>query len=292
MNSPLSAAIVSVLCLAGCSTPPAATERSRAASAARVDVAPTAAPSFRGSFTERAALTLLFEDVDGPSWDEGNKRLIFEKDNVQHYAAGVIQFPLQQQGMERLLLVFETNEADNECHACRGTIGAAIFSHDGETWRVTTAQRNVTSGPPYGASAEGAVSLLTVGPDRYALSISSSDMHFGVIQGGVSLFEVKPDFPDVFMLMLSGNNEGNCTEDSDVAPADADAAPLVAEEPCYDFSGDLAVVPGANAEYHDLAVAFRGTHVAEDDKKLVPFNETQRYVYRSGKYVPAASNHR
>jgi hypothetical protein len=288
VNSRLRAVAVSVLCVAGCSTPPAATDRSLSAPPTRVEAAPPAAPSFRGAFTERAALTLLFADVDTPSWNEGDKRLIFEIDDVEHHAAAVVQFPLPQQGSERRLLVFETNEADNDCHACRGTVGAAIFTRDGELWRVAASEREITPGPPYGASAEGAVSLLKIGPDRYALSISSSDMHFGIIQGGVSLVEVKPGFPGVFMLMLSGNNEGNCTEDTD--PASTEPG-LVSEQPCYDYSGDLAVVPGTNADYYDLAVAFRGTRVLEDDGKLVPFNETQRYVYRAGEYVPAASSH-
>ncbi len=251
--------VVSFLCAAGCSSPPAATEVAWPEPAAVASITPAVAPSFRGAFTEQAALSLLFKDA----------------------AAGVLQFPLPQQGSERLLFVFETNEADNECHACRRTIGAAIFAHEGETWRVVISQLDVAQGPPYGASADGSVSVIKIGPERYALKVASGDMHFGVIQSGVSLTEVKPGFPDVFTLMLGGNNEGNCTEEGDAEPPE-----LVSAEPCYDFSGDLVVMPGANAEYHDLVVTFRGTHVLESDKKLVPFNETQRYVYRDGKYVP------
>src|SRR5688572_20110359 len=110
MNKALSVVSVLLLCAAGCSKEPAATEGPRQEQDAQkpADVKPAAAlPALQGAFTEQAALSLLFKDVDTPKWEETVNHLSFKQDEVEHYAAGIGQFPFHQQGAERLLFVFE-----------------------------------------------------------------------------------------------------------------------------------------------------------------------------------------
>ena len=102
------------------------------------------APAFiQGEFTPKAALALVFKNVDSPEWTEDG-RLHFQESGTEHYARGIGEFAVNEKGAERRLFVFEMAPAeDNTCRACKVSVGAAIFSHQGQRWRLVEMERRV-----------------------------------------------------------------------------------------------------------------------------------------------------
>jgi hypothetical protein len=252
------------------------------AAPARV-VAPSL-PSFTGAFSDKPALTLILKAVANPQWKTVGAEdvLNYEKDGVEQYAKRVTRFPFHQDGIERLLFLYESAPAeDNQCHACRVTLGAAVFSHQHDAWQLELSAPEMTEHGSWGASVgPGEVTLLRIGRDRFALRKTSCDMHFGRRDCMLELYEIAREFPSVFLLVQSVDNEGVCSDD----PADQHDG----TEPCETSDSRLSIVPGINVDYDDIVVSTRGVEMDPVAKKVAPFAREQRFTFRDGKYQKAA----
>ena len=236
-------------------------------------------PSFAGSFQEKTALGLVFKDVANPRWKAGAPDvLVFDKGAIEHYAKSVGRFPFHQDGIERLLFVHETAAVeDNTCHACGVTLGAAVFAHRADTWHLEFAQPDISGYGSFGTGPQvGNLALLRIGRDRFALRVTSCDMHFGRRDCMLALHEAAAEFPQVFLLVQASNNEGTCSED----PVEWHDG----VEPCVTSEGTLTMVPGGNLEYDDIVVATRGTEMDAAAKQVVPFARESRFTFRAGRF--------
>ncbi|RKR36205.1 hypothetical protein [Paraburkholderia sp. BL17N1] len=227
-----------------------------------------ASRSIAGDFSAPAALELLYGPYDESSktasWTDASVPADLPwRDNLQFAPGKVLAvtsmaiFNLTEGGKEKKVFVTNAVPDGGGCHACTGLLGVAVFTKDGNNWKVE-------SNNPYVASmgAMGSVGShfewAPAGDDTYALVIGGDDMHQGYQTASITAFIRGKD--GAFSPAI---------DDSDTGASDQET-----------ISTKTTFIKGKNAAHYDVKVAFSYSLPGQ-----AAYIADHVYQYAGGKYV-------
>ncbi|MDP1773021.1 MAG: hypothetical protein Q8L15_12115 [Methylobacter sp.] len=107
---------------------------------------------------------------------------------------GLVKINFSQEYREgndtKRILLTQTNPAEggNDCHACGVLLGATIFVHVGDKWRIESENRYLDV---VGANGEPPVLAWTnIGKDEHVITVKMTDMHQGVVEGFIGIYKL------------------------------------------------------------------------------------------------------
>lgn len=154
---------------------------------------------------------------------------------------------------ERAFVMLVTAHEEHTCHACGPGVELVSLTRSGGSWNVDNRTDLGLLGQ-YGAA--DSAELVQIGPERYAVALSSGYMHMGYVGSGVTFYAESPTgFASAGGVNTSDSNEGVCGPDGDGSP-------------CYDMTAGWSFRPGKDAQTWDLVVKESGTALV--DGKVVP----------------------
>ena len=104
------------------------------------------------------------------------------------------QADYQEDGERKVFLLTSAvpdSQNDYSCHACRPLIGATIFVKVDNQWKVEASEKYLMEGDGFGKVPD--TQLVQIGPDKFGLRLSSSDMAQGFESGGQSIIALVKD---------------------------------------------------------------------------------------------------
>ncbi|WP_253959047.1 lysozyme inhibitor LprI family protein [Paraburkholderia fungorum] len=227
-----------------------------------------ASRSIAGDFNAPAALELLYgpydESTKTASWADADVPADLPwRDNLQFAPGKVLAvssmaiFNLTEGGKEKKVFVTNAVPDGGGCHACTGLLGVAVFTKDGNNWKVE-------SNNPYVASmgAMGSVGShfewAPAGDDTYALVVGGDDMHQGYQTASITAF-------------IRGKDGAfsSAIDDSDTGASDQET-----------LSTKTTFIKGKNAAHYDVKVAFSYSLPGQAE-----YIADHVYQYAGGKYV-------
>ena len=186
-------------------------------------------------------------------------------------AKSVLFKPFQENGIQKFLLVTETEKEDGGCHVCGAILGIAVFSKKDDFWKIESAQKNLGEQGRWGKLDEPF--LVKVGKEKYALKFFWGDMHQGYENRGDYYFALDND---LFREILSYST----FEDS--------SASDVKGEDQISVRGKVSFVAGIHPDYYDAKVQITGKKAVKVGRgyMLKPYTKTEIYSYIDNKYQP------
>ena len=143
---------------------------------------------------------------------------------------GLVKIVFSQEYREgndtKRILFTQTNltEGGNDCHACGVLLGAIIFVHVGDKWRIESENRYLDVMGVNGEPPE--LSWVNIGKDIHVITVKMTDIHQGVVD----------DFIGIYKLGISGwrsllelNEEGETLSDVRLAFSDVNPKLTYAE---------------------------------------------------------------
>ena len=147
-----------------------------------------AARSIPGEFNAPAALGLLFGPYDPRAksalWQDASippqlrKDLSLQAGQAVRVSSAAI-FDFSEQGKQKKVLVTNAVADDQDCHACPGALGIAIFVNYGSRWQVESSEPYVALGGE-NASFGDKFDWVAAGDDLYALVVHRKGMPQGI----------------------------------------------------------------------------------------------------------------
>lgn len=113
-------------------------------------------------------------------------------------------------GADKTILFFATpvyaNGELQDCHACGALMSCAVFiKQTDNTYLLSKLDTNFNAGFAWGAPQP--VALIKIGANKYAIASTSSDMHQGYYEEGVTYFETE-NFNTIFTHQTADDNTG------------------------------------------------------------------------------------
>ncbi len=144
-----------------------------------------------------------------------------------------------------------TDDPDFFCHACRPTIGMAVFSQNGQKWTMDTSNRSVTTDAGGYGKPPTDIQLVQIGPNRYAVKIITRD------EGG--------ETTGVLLVLVPWNGTVNLGLERIIADDDAGMCGPKETLPCYSNRRKLTFIRNDKVEYYDLELELTGTDLMNSD---------------------------
>lgn len=194
----------------------------------------------------------------------------FENYSLMKMSASVLLFKqFQENGLQKYLLVTQTEKPNGGCHACGAILGLAIFTKKDTYWKVDAALKHAGEQGRFGNLDQP--SLAKIGKDKFALKFSWGDMHQGNVDGGDYYISLEGKvFKEIlsYSTIETSYNDGVVTE--------------------YDVSTNSKAffIQGENPNYLDVKVVTTGKKAVKVGKRyyLKPYTNTNLYKYKDGKY--------
>lgn len=225
------------------------------------------------NFSSTTALELVYGNYDvvtkTSAWTTYETE-DFENYSLMKMSASVLLFKqFQEDGIQKYLLVTQTEKSNGGCHACGAILGIAIFTKKDAFWKIDSTLKNAGEQGRFGNLDQP--SLAKIGKDKYALKFSWSDMHQGNVDGGDYYISLENKvFNEIlsYSTIETSYNDGVVTE--------------------YDVSTNSKVffIQGENPNYLDVKVVTVGKKAVKVSKRyyLKPYTNTDLYKYKDGKY--------
>lgn len=221
-----------------------------------------------GDFNAPAALELLYG-----AYDEGTRTASWQGASVPTdlpwhdnfpigpgkvvFVKGMATFDLTEAGKQKKVFVTSAVPEGGDCHACTALLGVAVFTKEGNSWKVE-------SNNPYVASmgASGSVGdrfeWSPAGDDTYALIVGGNDIHQGYQTASVTAF-------------IRGKDGAFSTaiDDADTGASDEET-----------LATQTTFLKGKNAVHYDIKIAFSYSLPGQ-----AAYVADHIYQYAGGKYV-------
>ena len=144
-----------------------------------------------------------------------------------------------------------------DCHACIPAIGAAVYAWQGERWALEGANVAADYAGGWGESAR--VDLVTIGPKKHGLLLSSTDMGQGYVAAFKQLLApLGKSFEEIWSLEDDDDDSGTIDPDDKTT-----SKPVCRASAALRFLADDETVNGADANgksnYYDIEVISRGS---------------------------------
>jgi len=165
-----------------------------------------------------------------------------------------------------------------DCHACIPATGAAVYIWQGQHWALESA--NMTAAYLGGWGESPRVDMITIGPEKHGLLLSSTDMAFGYVSA----------FKELLAPLGKRIEEVWNLRDEDDNLAAIDPSDKVLNQPAYRTSAAFRFLASDedasdNSDYYDIEVISRG-HDREDlNHPIKSENWTEVYTFKNGKYT-------
>ena len=136
-------------------------------------------------------------------------------------------------------------------------VGAVVFVSDGDRWRAELVQ------PHVGIVAEErmtddpvVISRVDIGSESVAFLVPDGSSNQGIAVNGMHMFAYeKGRFADFGFVQTGEENGGNCADDEE--------GKALGRAPCWEYSGEIIVQPGARPDHHDLRIKRTGTRLVK-----------------------------
>lgn len=130
---------------------------------------------FKPSIEEKTVLPISDNNFGYAKLDS----LIYFKKENKEYAVAIL---LTEN------IVDEANDYSLDCHACRPTIGLALFSHDNNTWNLEKFKKFVETSGSWGK--RGIIKLIKLAEEKHGLMVISSNSGMGSAQEITKLYSL------------------------------------------------------------------------------------------------------
>jgi hypothetical protein len=247
----------------------------------------TSAAAFDGEFGADKALKQIYGNYDGQAkaalWHPDEAMLARILDGPLDGQAVRVGFrvrvlglqPFVREGRDRYLVITVAPiPYDLLSPQLAPVIGGAVFVRDGAGWRVETARRYVARvGYPFSEGPEG--EFVKIGPERYGFLARGGVIQMCEDSGGLSLVgESRGGLAELLALSSAyGENGAGCT---------------VEKRRRWRYETTLSFVAGQSPDNFDVQRVTRGTAL-DDKERVVRIAERATYVFRDGRYEPAAA---
>jgi hypothetical protein len=142
---------------------------------------------FRGAFDVVTALTLVYGRTP---WNDALTTRFNTFENGRHFIEPLFDQAFVEGGVEKHIVIATLTprpRSQYSCHGCSPMLGGAIFSRDGERWRLDAVGREIERGHAWFDATHGRLSLVRVGPERYGLLHLIDDVSGGYESRSASL---------------------------------------------------------------------------------------------------------
>ncbi len=146
-----------------------------------------------------------------------------------------------------ILLTFAVPKARGafDCHACAPFIGAAVFVHDGQHWKVESSRTVITQGGGFGYPPKD-FRVLQVGPRRIGIEMTDR-------------YEGQGEATKAITILVPWNGKVNEALRFITHDDDRGACGLPGGLPCYSNQKGFLVAATKNKDYFDIALNLSGT---------------------------------
>jgi tetratricopeptide (TPR) repeat protein len=143
---------------------------------------------------------------------------------------GLVKIVFSQEYREgndtKRILLTQTNPAEggNDCHACGVLLGATIFVHVGDKWRIESENRYLDVVGANGEPPE--LTWTNIGKDEHVITVKMTDMHQGVVEGFIGIYKLGISG---WQPLLELNEEGESLSDIRLAFSNVNSKQAYAE---------------------------------------------------------------
>jgi hypothetical protein len=164
-----------------------------------------------------------------------------------------------------------------DCHACVPATAAAVFIWQGQRWVLESA--NAAAAYLGGWGEPPRADLITIGPEKHGLLLSSTDMGQGFVSSSKEL--LAPLGKSVNEIWNLGDEDDNINA---IDPKDKLLnMPVCRASAAFRFlAGDEAA--SDKSDYYDIEVISRGSSFQDYNHPVKRENWTEVYTFRDGKY--------
>lgn len=198
----------------------------------------------------------------------------FYSDIKAVYSRAYFAKAFQENGNTRYFVITRTAPAKEDCEDCVPVLGGAVFTKQGDEWKLDAQTKALTRTGLHGELSNG--KLIKIGADRYGVAFHWKATNLGVTEEGELLIaETKSGLKEVFSMVTGGNNRKYCEENK-----------LDADDPaCWSYKSTIEYLPNANSGYNDIRITSTGNKQIEENE-VAPMRETNRFYYTETGYRP------
>lgn len=171
------------------------------------------------------------------------------------------------------------NPEEFGCHACVPAIGAAVFIWDGEHWALESANSAASYSGGWGEPPE--VGLISIGPQKHGLILSSTNMAQGYVSSVKELLApIGKSVEEIWSLDDENDNFSAINPDEKTN----DPTPYRMSAGFRFLSDDDGAAVGNGRDYYNIEVISRGYDRENFAHPIKSENWTEIYTFENGKY--------
>jgi len=164
-----------------------------------------------------------------------------------------------------------------DCHACVPATGAAVYIWRSQHWELESA--NVAAAYSGGWGGPPTIDLITIGPQKHGLLLSSTHMGQGFVSSRKELLAPLGKSVDEVWSLEDENDNINAIDPND----------KLLNMPACRASAAIRLLAGdedasENSDYYDIEVISRGSSFQDYNHPVKRENWTEVYTFRDGKY--------
>jgi len=245
----------------------------------------------QGPFSIDEALKQLYHNYDPAKktaqWECTKEQQTKESDRLCDYLeAGALKdvsvsvlltAQVPEGDVTRVYLATSAEPAEFDCHACIPATGAAAFVWQGQRWILESA--NVAAAYLGGWGEAPRTDLITIGPQKHGLLLSSTDMGQGYV-GAIKqlLAPIGKSVEEIWSLKDDDDDSGSIDPDDKLL-----AKPVCRASAAFRFLAGDEESEGTK-DYYDIEVISRGSSWQDYDHPVKRENWAEIYTFKDGKY--------